>query len=232
MHKNIRLMAIISAILMIVWLIIAQATLNIFTLGFYALMGMIWALISFIVEEVCIITWGMKRNPDLTEINMLPFIITTIYFLLSLIINYGFVSAGFLYYPKSLPTAMNALMIAIVVVSRLVLEPYRDRVDELSQRTIDKLHEVQKINVKLTEIHAITTDKTVRAQIYELMEQVTLSSNTTHNYSGELEEEFKKQLDELSDKVNKKASKDEILEEISSLLKLWKRRNAVSSELR
>ena len=76
MNKNIRLIAIINAIIMVVWLVIVNAILNIFTLGFYAVMGFIWAIIAFALTEVSVIQWNLRRNPDLTEINFLPYLLT------------------------------------------------------------------------------------------------------------------------------------------------------------
>ena len=139
MNKNIRLIAIINAIIMVVWLVIVNAILNIFTLGFYAVMVFIWAIIAFALTEVSVIQWNLRRIPDLTEINFLPYLLTEAYFVIALIINYWFVSAGFLYYPKSVPTVVNVILLAFAVIFRLVLDPYAERVDKISQKTIDKV---------------------------------------------------------------------------------------------
>lgn len=232
MNKNIRLIAIINAIIMVVWLVIVNAILNIFTLGFYAVMGFIWAIIAFALTEVSVIQWNLRRNQDLTEINFLPYLLTEAYFVIALIINYWFVSAGFLYYPKSVPTVVNVILLAFAVIFRLVLDPYAERVDKISQKTIEKVQNVQNISSQLSTLQGLAESDAVRKKLYGLLEQVKLSSNTTQNGTSGMEERFSEQLDELSHDLENNVPEDKLLEEIDSLSKTWKRRNAVSSDIR
>ena len=234
MSRSKKRFVFIHCLIMTAWLIIIFSCVNFTLAGYYGWMGLAGGIAAFVVSGISVSLSGLnkKDGKEMTEVNAVSYIITDGYLITALIANTLFCFLAYLSYPKVIPVTVNLILLICVVVLRCFTDRYRDRVARTAAHTAAKVHSVENIGAQLSEVISITVDEEEKIKLKKMKEEIDFSSNTSQPFTEEMEHEFRAQLDEIRNMIEKNADRVDVLQHIQAAEKTWKRRNGISSSIR
>lgn len=206
MSRTTKHFVFIHCLIMAAWLIIIFSCVNFTLAGYYGWIGLMGGIAAFIVSGVSISLSvpNEKSGKEMTEVNAVSYIITGAYLIAALVVNTLFCFLAYLSYPKVIPIAVNLVLLICIVSLRCFTDSYRNRVARTTAKTAAKVHSFENIAAQLSEVISIAVDEEEKKKLKKLKEEVDLSSNISQSFTEELEHEFRAQLNEISNMIEKK----------------------------
>lgn len=178
---SIKKSSIIELLLFIGWCLVVLVFADYDRAGFYFWGGFCFGVISFVVAGVSLLLIKITNNKNTTEINYIPVYYTSVYLLVSLIINTLFV---FLVTGKYniILVVLNLVVLVAFISIRLYTSDYITRVDRQTRYSADKISPISSISTQLATLLSITTDSDIKKQLHKLREMVDYSSNVSQAF--------------------------------------------------
>lgn len=228
---SIKKSSIIELLLFIGWCLVVLVFADYDRAGFYFWGGFCFGVISFVVAGVSLLLIKITNNKNTTEINYIPVYYTSVYLLVSLIINTLFV---FLVTGKYniILVVLNLVVLVAFISIRLYTSDYITRVDRQTRYSADKISPISSISTQLATLLSITTDSDIKKQLHKLREMVDYSSNVSQAFLENSQNLFLLQLNQIQSLIIEHKSNDEITNKIQEATVTWKTRNSMSSTIK
>lgn len=215
------------------WLIIMISMMNFWFMGYYGFIGLGGGIVSFLAATISLVLWDNGApSRDTTEINAMPYVVTILYLVVSLVVNTIFCGLYYLNYAKFIPIAVNLILLIAFIAYRSFMEPYRVHVEQTAAEVKQKVSAHYNFSAVLSEISAETEDADEKKAVRELQELVAYSPNISQGFNSETENSFWKQLNDIKAAVSDNADKELVLKEIAEAKKTWNRRNGTTASIK
>lgn len=235
MNTSSKKFMIVSGLITAAWVLVMITFLRVLAAGSFGILAVVGGIVAFVVASVSVSNWekGAIRSPDLTEINALGYIFSSVYLGAALIINAILcaIGIGHLFSPM-IPVAVNLVLLAIQIGMTAYLPHYQQRTAYVTGHAAEKINPYVQISAKLSSLIALSDNERVKMALRKLKEQVDYSSNVSNNYTKESENNFFQELLRIQDKIENEDSEEEIMRSISKADRLWKSRNSIHASIR
>jgi hypothetical protein len=227
-YKN---LYIIELLLFIGWCVIVLAFADYEKARFYFWGGFGFGFLDFVIAGLSLFLIKRRINRNVAEISYIPVYYTTIFLLVSIIINTYFIFriAGKF---NIILVALNLVILVSFIAIRLNTEGYVERVDEQTKYSAEKLRPVTSISSQLAIILSATTDSDIKKRLLKLKEMVDYSSNVSQGFSENTQNLFLLQLNQLQSLILEHKDNDEINKKIQEATLTWETRNSVISTIK
>lgn len=224
-------LSIIEILLFISWCIIVLVFADYEKAGFYFWGGFGFGFLSFIIAGVSLVLIRVKDNRNVIEISYTPVYFTTIYLVISIVINtyFSFQASG----KYNVILVMLNLLILIAFISiRLYTDDFVSRVDEQTKYSVEKIRPVTSSSSQLAIMLSLTSDTDIKKQLLKLKEIVDYSSNVSQDFSEDIQNLFLLQLNQIQSLIVEHKDQDEINKKIQEAIVTWKTRNSLVSTIK
>ena len=222
---------LIELLLFIGWCVVVLVFADYDRAGFYFWGGFGFGLLSFIVAGVSLLLTKTTSNRNTTEINFIPVYYTSVYLLVSIIINTYFifrVTGKF----NIILVVLNLTVLTAFVAIRLYINDYVARVDKQTKHSEEKIMPITTISSHLATILSVTTDPDIKKQLLKLKEMVDYSSNVSQGFLESSQKHFLLQLNQIQSLIVEKQDKEEINKKIQEATVTWQTRNSIGSTIK
>jgi hypothetical protein len=230
-NNNIKKLSIIELLLFVSWCVIVLVFADYDGAGFYYWGGFCFGLISFVVAGASLLLIKASNNSSTTEINYIPVYYTSIYLLVSIVINTYFIFLATGKYNIIL-VVLNLLVFIAFIALRLYSGDYIKRVDNQTRHSAEKIRPMSSISAQLAALLSLTTDSDIKKHLYKLKEMVDYSSNVSQSFLENSQNQFLLQLNQIQSLIVEHKSNDEIINKIHEATITWKTRNSMASTIK
>ena len=222
-------LSVIFGMIFVAWMLILAIATDFLFYGFYGWVGFWGGIAAFGFSAASLLLWRPDTGRDTTEINAIPLVFTSVYFIAMLLANTVFCFLTYMNYPRVIPVVVNLVLTVAFVSVRMFVAPYRDRVSHTAARVAEKTRGVVGLSSKLGDIMGMAQDGAVKQQLGKLKEQLDYSTNVTQPLTADFENSFFHQLCEIANAIDQNMPTEDVLSKIKAAQMIWKRRNGASS---
>lgn len=230
-NGSIKKISIIKLLLFISWCVVVLVFADYDRAGFYFWGGFSFGFISFVVAGTSLLFIKITNNRNTTEINYIPVYYTSIYLLVSIIINTYFVFRATGKYNIILVVLNLVILIAFITI-RLYSDDYIARVDKQTRHSAEKIRPISSISSQLATLLSVTTEPDIKKQLHKLKETVEYSSNVSQGFLVDSQDLFLLQLNQIQSLIVERKDKDEIYKKIQEATVTWNTRNSLASTIK
>lgn len=232
--RNTKRFILVEVLVLLVWLVIMFSARKPASMGFYGWCGLVGEICAFIASGISMGAWfhKLQDSRDVTEINGLVYILSIVYLSITLIANTVFWFLGTRNDPKAVPLGVNLVLFLIMVIARIPLASYRDRVLQTSASVSARIRPLTGVSSDLSQLIAMADDETVKSALRKLKENIDFSSSMTHTFSNEAVRELSVKIGEIKALLAGNEAADGIVKNIKDADRILKKNNALSSSIR
>ena len=229
--KKSSVFAISLSVLAVLWMLI------VIILNFYFdLPWMCWGSITYTAVAVAVIDLYLlalrtKFRGSEPENSAIGLIITSCYFLITILLNSLFVLLNYGDF-NLLLLILNIILVVCYIIILLWIEKSSSRLSVQLEKTEYKMNYTSYISRKIGELISMTTDKDIKARYLKLKEAVDYSNNISTQATLNADQLMCSQLDELAHLTLADTTSVIILEKIDAVEMTWKMRSNMSSSVR